>query len=708
MSSLFGLKDKVSEITKSTTQGLADSVANNSTATTTSTQKTQEPSSPLGFNSGDGQSNNTSGISIDMPKMPEIGMNGKTEPGVFGIQMPKIGVASDSTTTSTTATTTETPKVEQPKVQTSTTPAVSTETKIEAPQAQPTSDIKLGLATDTSEEQTKAIDELANTPVDVAGKTSSDIQDEIFERQKEIYMRDKLRTDQMNMERYSQRLAQEGFAGSGSREALMLMLEASNANGTANGLQQLQLANLQRLSNDRKEEEATMMNLFTQMANSGDLKSALSLADSMSAMDPDNTYWKYITNNPEQLERYLNPQVQARITQNRQAANELLSGINFQNPAEIGARYDEWKKLYFDSASDISAEREGAWTSISDADKDALYQEAFGTQRPSQMSEAEADEIYSRYAYKQKVENLENAMVGDTIRKNLIQNGATDEDLEALQDGMDVFLNSPESAKDLILNGITFVDGDINSEKGKFLFEDWYGGDYDLQDNKRSQRDQYNQDMDAMWSEYVKSLGEDEIMASREKFQDAVKRAGYLEGQIVPLGEIKNEIKMIEDASGETELKNMLRTQYGITRGSDLQSLDMEEMREVVDSGVSAGDLVKNFYAMKNLSGQLVNKPGTSDGSKKIDRANSTLGLEAINSGTYPRYIVSDGEVYFVGDPVKRGNNYVYTMKPLGDGGVEFDTFVQIRPEGGSSDSIFNKGPLVTNTPIPLGFNALF
>lgn len=678
MSSLFGFKERTADIVNNLSDSKDVNVVSNQDSTTVTNQPTNQTTTQV-------EKTGTMGGNSLVSDIPTLGLTENTEVAKTGTMggnsligdVPTFGIQQTPTA--------EQPKIETPKIET---PKVEAP-KLEAPQPTTvTSDVQLGLATPTAEDQTKQIDELVNTPVDVAGKTSTDIQDEIFERQKEIFLRDKLRTDQMNMERYSQKLAQEGFAGSGSREALMLMLEASNANGTANGLQQLQLANLQRLSNDRKEEEANMMNLFTQMANSGDLKSALALADSMAQMDPDNSYWKYITNNPDQLQRYLNPQVQARITQNRNTANDLIAGLNFQNPAEVGAKYDEWKKFYFDSAADISAEREGAWREISDADKDALYREAFGVDRPAQMSEAEADEIYSRYTYKKKVENLENSMIGDTLRQNLIKNGATDEDLEALQDGMDLFLNSPEAMEDLVLNGITFTEGDINTEKGKFLFEDWYGGDYDLSGNKRSERDQYNQDMDKMWSEYVKNVGADETLASREKFQEAVKNAGYLEGQTVPLDDIRREIKVIEDSTGETALKETLFADYGVSKGSDLQNLDMEQMREIIDSGVSAGDLVKNFFAMKNFTGQLYNKPDSSDGSQKIDRENSSLGLSAIESGSYPRYIVRDGEVYFVGNPVKKGNNYVYQMKPLTDNGVEFDTYVQIDPEGAKTPSM--------------------
>lgn len=588
---------------------------------------------------------------------------------VFGIQTPKVESQP-----------VEAPKVEAPKVE----PTPSEPVKLETPQLTPEpEDPEFGLVTQTADEQTKAIEEIASNPIDPTGKTSADIEDEIYARNKEMFLRDKLRTDQMNQERYSQQLAQQGFAGSGAQQALMLMLQASNANGTATGLQQLQLANLERMAADKRQEEAQMQNLFTQMVEQGDLSSALALAGSMSALDPDNTYWSHLANNPEQFQRAFDPLVQARIAQRRDQANGVISRIDFSNPAQVASSYNEWKKFFYDTPDDLSAEREAGWSAISQEDKQRIFQETFGSELPRNISEAEADEIYAKYMYEKKIANLEENFVAEQMRDNLIKNGATDEDLETFQEGLDLFMNSPASAEKFVLNGISFEDGDEFSERGKYLFEDWYGGDYDLDGNKRSERDQYNIDMDQMWGEYVKGLESGATPVSRNAFMEAVKQADYLEGEPLSSKQIQDAISAYEQQTGMSEIRNTLNN-YGVVSGKDFQNLSAADVKDILSTtDITPDQLAKELFAVTDLSKRLYNREGSSDGTQKISSYNDVLGLDAIRSGSYPSYIVRDGEMYMVGEPRLKGNHWLYTMKPMSENGVEFDTLVQIEGEAG-------------------------
>ena len=545
---------------------------------------------------------------------------------------------------------------------------------LETKQITPPVDETMGLVTKDSAEQTKIIEKLGSDVIDPTGKTVEGIQDEIFNRQKEIFLRDTARENQINMEQYSQKLAQEGFGGSGARESLILMLEASNANNTATGLQQLQLANLQRKSGEAAKQEAAMQMLFDSALQSGNTKEALEFANQMAANDPDNGYWQQIINNPEALIKINDVNYQAKLLVQKNLANTLISELDFTTPESIEAKYGDWKGYNWDSAEDLEAERVGAWEYISQEDKDRIYEEEIGVPRTGMMNDAEKDEVYAKWRFEKKVANAETGLISSNIYKDLKADGATDETLEAIQNGVNYLLADP-NATPLSLDGMTFLPGDLQGRKAEHLFENWSGEDYNETDNKWSERSQFDLDMDTMWKSYVKGLDEGEMPPSHEDFIIAAREAGYVEGEPVSAKAIKQSTLIQDKETERSAIWQALELQ-GVTDGMSFQDLHKSDMEALLqEDGITPNKLVKEIGALKDYTDPFTAKDST--GKQKIGSFNKDFGVLAAANGTYPRYIVFENELYKVGSPTKGKNNFYYEMTPVSGGGTAFNLDTQ-------------------------------
>tara|TARA_R110002167_G_scaffold352273_2_gene565182 strand:+ start:18226 stop:20277 length:2052 start_codon:yes stop_codon:yes gene_type:complete len=551
-------------------------------------------------------------------------------------------------------------------------------------------DETMGLVTKDSAEQTKIIEKLGSDVIDPTGKTVEGIQDEIAERQKEIFLRDTARQNQLNMEQYSQKLAQEGFGGSGARESLILMLEASNANNTATGLQQLQLANLQRKSGEAAKQEAAMQMLFSQTMESGNTKEALELANQLAANDPENPYWQYVSNNPEAMAKMNDVNYQAKLLANRTSADDIISRLDFTAPGSIQAKYGDWKNYFFDSDEAITTARLAAWDDISQEDKDRIYEEEIGAPRTGMMNDAEKNEVYAKWRFDKKVSNAETGLISDTIYKDLKANNVTDENLEAIQNGVNYLLADP-NATPLSLDGMTFLPGDLQGRKAEHLFENWSGEDYNLTTNKWTERTQFDLDMDTMWKSYVKGLGDGEMPPSHKDFIIAAREAGYVEGEPVSAKAIKQSASMQGKNAEKSELMQIVSSYTG---EGNIQSLDTGEMLELISQdGVNAYKLVTELGGLKDYSTASDPRTDRSDGTEIINSYNKDFGVEAAANGTYPRYAVFDGVMYRVGDVNKGTKNFYWEMTPVDQSqGAKFNLDTNYR-NGLGKDSVLKQNP---------------
>ena len=538
----------------------------------------------------------------------------------------------------------------------------------------PVVDETMGLATKDSAEQTKIIEKIGSDVIDPAGKTAEGIQDEIAQRQKEIFLRDTARQNQLNMEQYSQKLAQEGFGGSGARESLLLMLEAKNANNTSSGLEQLQLANLKRKSGEAAKQAASMQMLFSQMMQSGNTKESLEFARQMAVNDPNNEYWNYVTNNPEAITKLNDVNYQAKLVANRDKANDLISRLNFENPGEIQAKYNDWKGFSFDSPEDLTAQRLSAWDKIPQKDKDRIYAEEIGATRTGVMNDAEKDEVYAKWAFDKKVQNQENSLVGDTLMKEIkaSSGNASDELLESLDAGINYFISDPNFTP-FELEDMTFLEGDIQGTKGKFLFQNWNDEDYNETDNKWSERDQTDKDMDSMWTAYVNNLAPGDMPMSRKDFINATKEAGYkFAGETVATGDILA-TKKVQDLTSEKDLIKQTLINQGVTSRETLEALDRDAMNTLLEI-VTPDQIVSQIDDIKDASGIMRDKPRDSTGKMLIDgnsRFNGVLGLQHMpkkygGTETMPEYIVRDGVMYKTGPVTKGEKMYYLDLSPMG------------------------------------------
>ncbi len=537
----------------------------------------------------------------------------------------------------------------------------------------PVVDETMGLATKDSAEQTKIIEKLGSDVIDPTGKTAEGIQDEIAQRQKEIFLRDTARQNQLNMEQYSQKLSQEGFGGSGARESLLLMLEAKNANNTSSGLEQLQLANLKRKSGEAAKQEAAMQNLFNLAMKSGETKAGLDFARQLAANDPENEYWKHIIENPEFMTKVNDANYQAKIVANKLRANDVIAGLDFESPDEIEAKYDDWKKDFYDSPEELTADRKAAWSSISQEDIERIYQEEFGV-RSGPMTTLDKDEVYAKWRYDKKVQNQQNSLINDTLMKEIkaSSGNASDELLESLQAGINYFISNPNFTP-FKLEDMTFLEGDIQGTKGKFLFQNWNDEDYNETDNKWSERTQTDKDMDSMWTEYVNTLVEGDMPMSRKDFMNATKEAGYeIAGETVSTGDILS-TKKVQDLTSEKDLIKQTLIEQGVTSRETLEALDRDGMNTLLES-VTPDQIVSQIDDIKDSSGIMRDEPGDSTGKMLIDgdyRFNGVLGLQHMPKkygGTepMPEYIVRDGVMYKTG-PVTKGKTFFYLdLSPMG------------------------------------------
>lgn len=535
----------------------------------------------------------------------------------------------------------------------------------------PIVDETMGLATKDSAEQTKIIEKIGSDVIDPTGKTAEGIQDEIAQRQKEIFLRDTARQNQLNMEQYSQKLSQEGFGGSGARESLLLMLEAKNANNTSSGLEQLQLANLKRKSGEAAKQEAAMQNLFNLAMKSGETKAGLDFARQLAANDPENEYWKHIIENPEFMTKVNDANYQAKIVANKLRANNVIAGLDFENPDEIEAKYNDWKKDFYDSPEDLTADRKGAWSSISQEDKDRIYQEEFGV-RSGPMTNLDKDEVYAKWRYDKKVQNQQNSLINDTLMKEIkaSSGNASDELLESLDAGINYFISNPNFTP-FELEDMTFRDGDIQGTKGKFLFQNWNDEDYNETDNKWSNRDQYTKDMDSLWTEYVNSLNKNKMPVSRRDFKDAVFEVGYDKDNLPKIEAIKQATKFQEKEAEQFADKQAMAV-AGITNYDSFQSKGSGEVRKMLKDGTITGNKLTTELGMLKDAGTLMDPDGSTGDRKLSDMFHKEFGLKAIIAGELPNFMVVDGNVYEVGSVSQNSRNFSYGLTAMDEKGLDF------------------------------------
>lgn len=537
----------------------------------------------------------------------------------------------------------------------------------------PVVDETMGLATKDSAEQTKIIEKLGSDVIDPTGKTAEGIQDEIAQRQKEIFLRDTARQNQLNMEQYSQKLAQEGFGGSGARESLLLMLEAKNANNTSSGLEQLQLANLKRKSGEAAKQEAAMQNLFNLAMKSGETKAGLDFARQLAANDPENEYWKHIIENPEFMTKVNDANYQAKLVANRDKANDLISRLNFENPGEIQAKYNDWKGFSFDSPEDLTAQRLSAWDKIPQKDKDRIYAEEIGATRTGVMNDAEKDEVYAKWAFDKKVQNQENSLVGDTLMKEIkaSSGNASDELLESLDAGINYFISDPNFTP-FKLEDMTFLEGDIQGTKGKFLFQNWNDEDYNETDNKWSERDQTDKDMDSMWTAYVNNLAPGDMPMSRKDFMNATKEAGYkFAGDTVSTDKILA-TRLAQDNEDQKSSDRQAMEANGITNYDSFQSKGSGEVREMLKDGTITGNKLTTELGMLKDAGKLMDDDGSTGDKKLSNMFDKDFGLQAIIAGELPKFMVVDGNVYEVGSVSQNSRNFSYELTAMDELGLDF------------------------------------
>jgi hypothetical protein len=368
---------------------------------------------------------------------------------------------------------------------------------------------------------------------------------------------------------------------------------------------------------------------------------------------------------------------QAKILAQKNRANTLISELDFTAPGSIQAKYGEWKQDYFDSADDLTAERAGAWRDISQEDKDRIFQEEFGA-RNGPMTSVEKDEVYAKWRFDKKVANAETGLISDTIYKDLKANGATDETLEAIQNGVNYLLADP-NATPLSLDGMTFLPGDLQGRKAEHLFENWSGEDYNETDNKWSERSQFDLDMDTMWKSYVKGLDEGEMPPSHDDFIKAARKAGYAKGDLPSRSEIENSTIIQDKKIAKSEAKQVMAS-HGVTDYKSLQELDPGEMSKMLAEGVvDGGMLTTELGALKDINNLL--SPPSSTGDRKLTNEwDKDFGIQAIvNSNrdksdpeyrAMPNYIVSNGSTYQVGSVETKPNVFSYYLTAMDESGL--------------------------------------
>ncbi len=589
----------------------------------------------------------------------------------------------------------------------------------------------------TPEKQLEINEGEANIPIDVVGKNAGQIQEEIFTRAKNKLLKDTAAIDQARRDRLKQDIGQVGASGQGVGNSLLAMLNASQSAQLTNSLENLTIQQLQIENAEFQQTKAGLMNVFNGLI--GDPQAQLEMGKSMAIMFPNDSFFQFIANNPNAEALMTKLGSQAFFQKKQQAlsnANTIIAQIpDLTNDALVNNAFDNWKGTFFFDDDDwgVSAR---SWLERGDIDREELnriHQELFGSIVPDDLTEETAKELYAKWTFEQQVKNLKTQDIKLNIIDGLVN--PTDEELEIAQGMASVLANFEGQITIDALTGV--FDPTALQGEGAFgiYFEDWDGIDYGLEQNSRSGRDLFNQNMDELWVAAVNSIGF-ENLPSREEFRTAFENTAAefeankrLVGKGEAAGIFKNsglfKTKVLEPGEqvvtagtiGFPEIPNVPReTINGILSDDrNIVGRTLENLNDIDLQNIFQNDIEGQLARQMIVNGTVPNSndfglnifsesefiDGSSDG--RFSRVNPDFKIDArtaspegfrrknIVNGTTPKFI-SDGKKIYQVKLIVAGDTIKYQFIDLTTGSVVNELWSeQTRPTRGELQESVNK-----------------
>lgn len=348
---------------------------------------------------------------------------------------------------------------------------------------------------------------------------------------------------------FSQKMAQQGYAGTGVKNSLLAMLSASNNASMTAGLQDLAEIALQNEFNmayqGYQEEQdridaginaSRIENMAIFSGLQGDPQEQINFAKLMAEIDPDNPFWQQFLD-PEFVKKWpewQSDEVIARDSEMRALSNSLIydnwDAINTEGG--FSSMFDEWSSTRFEDQEKLR-NTSSSWyknTSLDDIN-DALERLGYDTiQDKSQITDfAQINKIYQMNEYKKAVKQQTVIKITENARQILTNMGQTldGKELAFLQEYAGTFIDVLGDEA-ISIGGFTGTfDQLLNDDSMSFLSFDWEGKPYnDIENLETIQKKAEDGDVVALrtqrlnelWKAYLKKLPNDATPMTRNEF----------------------------------------------------------------------------------------------------------------------------------------------------------------------------------------------
>lgn len=493
------------------------------------------------------------------------GENVEQQNKVVGQDSTASSITGNTTVQNTTgteqATTTQQAPQATPTDTTSSITQTQTPQEAVAPVAETTSALTSGVGGKTTGQdnqqttsQTSALTVPTQKVVDVTATTNKYVDpelqaqmDKINEKQRAQFVERTVAQSQALTDTFSQKMAQEGYAGTGVKNSLLAMLTASNNATMTAGLQdlaELALQNEFNLSYEGYQNEQSLleesrvenMAIFHDLA--GNPQEQINFAKMMLELDPNNPFWGQFSD-PEFVKNWSTwqqPQVIKRESEMTALSNSLIfdNWETINTDGGFNSMFDEWSNMRFENKEKLGYSSNSWYKNASLEDvNDALNRLGLNeVTDKNQISDfQQINEIYMMDQYKKAVKQQTVTKISENAQQVLSMMGDSLDasELDLLETYASTFVNA---LGDEVINvgGFTGTfDNLINSDSMSFLTSDWDGKPYDQTYNaetimKLAEAGDITalriQRLDELWKAYLKNLPNESTPITRDEFMN--------------------------------------------------------------------------------------------------------------------------------------------------------------------------------------------
>lgn len=525
--------------------------------------------------------------------------------------------------------------------------------------------------------------------------------DEIFEKQRAQFLEKTIAQSQSVTDAFSQKLAQQGYGGTGVQNALLALQYASSDTKRTQGLQQLALAQLEKnfqleydeytFQRDQQLEDLSQVRLANQAifdSLEGNPAEQVKFAQMMAGLDPDNQFWKQFQD-PEFSANWSKWNKVENLERNAMMkgyANNLIAE-NYQTlntPNGLTSKFGEWKDIMYDDPQLLGYNSSGWYetASLEDINRELEYLGKPTVNDKSEIVDYKTiNDIYAMKEYRKAIKEQTSIQIVDNAKMIMSNMGETldEQELAFLNTYSNEIMNA--LGDDVItMGGVTGTfDQLLRDENFAYMAFDWdgkpYTADYNAETIMQKAMDGdvealYNQRMDALWRSYLKNKSNDSETMTREEFKNLPEINSFATNDYSD--------KIMTDSLADKAIKGALEVDGFLSQRSistDFPNLPPEYGR------LLAGDNAEQYNAISAMNpNQLASFVNSEAGAKILQKLGS--------SGQIPTVAGTGSRVNFENQVMQKpdGTHYISPIVMLPDGTILYsDSIANMVPKGKST-----------------------